>query len=145
MCLELAISVHHIICKLHIYQVYLWGISHHLWPTNIILLISLGLSPCLQTAHTHTHTVLPWGCVMHAVRPDKWKCPGRGMSWCLDLPPGMGILLQTALSPDKWSKWYTHHSVKNIHFQSNPPCIQAINLKHPGSYTKDIQLLTFFD
>ena len=49
---------------------------------------------------------------MHAVRPDKWKCLGRGMSWCLDLPPGMGILLQTALSPDKWSEWCTHHSLK---------------------------------
>lgn len=62
---------------------------------------SLAISPA--NTCTHKHTALPEGCVMHAVRPDKWKCRGRCMSWCLDLPSGMGILPRTALSPDEWS------------------------------------------
>lgn len=108
---------------------YLQRFSVCLSSMHIILLISsVTLSNTYTQKRTHAH--LPWGCLIHTVRPDKWKCPGRGMSWCLDLPPGMGILLQTALSPEKWSHWYTHHSLKNVHSLSIPPSIWASTYKN---------------
>lgn len=96
------------------------------------IFISLGYFPCLQLKHVHTiaHMTSSGGGVMNAVRPDKWKCPGRGMSWWLDLPSGMGIALQTTLSLDKWPKRNTHHILKTSNFRVDWQSLKSLKHTH---------------